>query len=181
MVKMMVTHLSLTQRVKIRPNIAAMMVTQAPIAIPNVQRNWVRISCRSSRLLAFISWRSCVNSLVILVSKLSILFSKWFILVLTSSRIPSTLASLSSAMSSLLYPIQIFLAQTKVSQDSCQSSFRNIFASVVRNGGISISLGTPPDLVPTFCLAPELAPQLPQFSGKLPIGHGVPTVRRSSP
>jgi len=80
-----------------------------------------------------------------------------------------------------LYLIQIFLAQTKVTQDSCQSSFRNVFASVVRNSGISISLGTPPDFMPALCLSPELAPQSPQLSGKFPIGHGALTVRRSSP
>jgi len=81
----------------------------------------------------------------------------------------------------LLYLIQIFFTQTKITQDSCQSSFRNIFASVVRNGGISIPLGTPPDFMPALCLSPELASQSPQLSGKFPIGHGALTVRRSSP
>ena len=148
-----------------------------PSIIPKVQRKWESVLCRSSRLLASISWRSWLISL-----------STWFSLVSTPfnlsptcSRMPSTLASLCSAMSNLLYLIQIFFAQIEVTQDSCQSSLRNIFASVLRNGGISIPLGTPPDFIPTLCLAPELAPQLPQFSGKLLMGHGVLTVRRSLP
>jgi len=80
-----------------------------------------------------------------------------------------------------LHLVQIFFAQTEVTQDSCQGSLRDIFASVVRNRGILIALGTPPNFMPALCLSPELAAQSPQLLGKFPIGHGTPTVRRSSP
>ena len=74
-----------------------------------------------------------------------------------------------------LYLIQIFLAQTKVAQDSCQSSLRDVLASVVRNSGISISPGTPPDFMPALCRSPELAPQSPQLLGEFPkvMGHSL--------
>lgn len=81
----------------------------------------------------------------------------------------------------MLHLIQILFAQTKVTQDSCQSSLRDIFASVVRNGGISLPLGTPADFMPALCLSSELAAQSPQLLGKFPIGRGTPTVSRSSP
>jgi len=99
-----------------------------------------------------------------------------FILIRVANRMgPERVATM------MLHLIQILFAQTKVMQDRCQSSLRDIFASVVINGGISIPLATPPDFMPALCLSPELASQSPQLLGKFPIGHGAPTVRRSSP
>jgi hypothetical protein len=67
--------------------------------------------------------------------------------------------------------IQVFSGKTKVSQNSCQSTFGNIFVATIRNSSEKFIFGVPPDLMRTWSLANNLTAQPAELLGQYEIGH----------
>ena len=67
--------------------------------------------------------------------------------------------------------IQILFTQPKVTQDSCQSSLRDIFASVVWNRGKGAILRGTPDFMSSWSLPNKLTTQRAKLFDQYAIGH----------
>ena len=67
--------------------------------------------------------------------------------------------------------IQMLSAQAKVVQNSCQSSFRDVLASVAWDCGKRTILRVPPDFMRSWSLSNKLTTQLVKLFDQYTIGH----------
>jgi len=70
-----------------------------------------------------------------------------------------------------LHLIQILFAQTEVTQDSCQGSLRDVFASVAWDRRERATFRVPPDFVRPWSLPNKLASQPAKLFDQYAIGH----------
>ena len=66
---------------------------------------------------------------------------------------------------------KVFHSKAKVTQDSNEGAFRNIFPFVVRDGSKASVCRVPPDFVRARALSGKLATQLAEFPGQHAVSH----------
>lgn len=89
-----------------------------------------------------------------------------FILIRVANRMgPERAATMS------LHLVQILFAQAKVAQNSCQSSLRDVLASVAWDRGKRAILRIPPDFMRPWSLSNKLTTQLVKLFDQYAISH----------